>query len=121
MQQASLFPNMPSFESIFTQISSGRVKRVESSLNSGFPINFSDPTGTTLLMTACRCEQRRIVEVLVTRGADVNLQNELGNTALHICFLVKESEHIADFLIAHGADDTIKNFEDLTAYEVLPE
>jgi ankyrin repeat protein len=69
-------------------------------------------------MMACRSKQRRIVEILVTRGADVNMQNEVGNTALHFCFLERESDHISDFLIAHGADDSIKNFEDLTAYEV---
>lgn len=103
---------------MFAQITAGRVKRVEDSLNSGFPINCCDPNGTTLLMIACRNKHRRIVEVLVTRGADVNLQDDAGNTALHICFLVRGSESIADFLISHGADDSIRNGQDLTAYEV---
>ena len=52
---------------------------------------------------------KRIVEKLIIRGANVNHQNAQGNTALHFALAFDTQGMIGEFLIEHGADDTIEN------------
>ena len=49
----------------------------------GFPIEAEDTKGNTLLLVAAQNTNRRLIELLVSRGANVNQQNAQGNTALH--------------------------------------
>lgn len=75
----------------------------------------------TLLMIACQNNNRRIAKYLLGCDVNINAKNEKGNTALHICYQWV-SDHdlmevmirfnyttLAEFLIANGADETIKN------------
>lgn len=50
----------------------------------------------------------RIVEKCIANGENINLQNAMGNTALHIaCFMRRTL--IIELLLRNGADETIKN------------
>lgn len=49
-----------------------------------------------------------IVKLLIKLGANVNMQKERGNTALHAAIHYRNQE-IADLLIKHGALENIKN------------
>lgn len=60
-----------------------------------------------------------MVEMLVTRGANVNHQNAVGNSALHFSMSFDPEGQIGEYLIAHGADDTLENVEGLTPYDGL--
>jgi ankyrin repeat protein len=85
----------------------------------GFPINGEDGKGNTLLIIACQNSNKRMVEMLVARGANVNHQNAVGNTALHYCMSFDPEGQIGSYLISHGADDSIENIEGLTPYDGL--
>jgi hypothetical protein len=108
---------VPSLDTVFSQARNGRIKRVEESLNLGFPIDSEDEKGNTLLLVACQNSNRRLVEMLLVRGASINHQNASGNTALHFALTFDAEGQLGEYLIEHGADDTIDNIEGLTAYD----
>lgn len=62
---------------------------------------------------------KRIMEMLVDRGANVNHQNKTGNTALHYAMAYDPEGKIGEYLIEKGADDTIANAHGLTPYDGL--
>jgi ankyrin repeat protein len=102
---------------VFSQARNGRIKRVEESLNMGFSLEAEDEKGNTLLLVACQNSNRRLVEMLLVRGANINHQNAQGNTALHYALAFDASGQLGEYLIERGADDTIDNIEGLTPYD----
>ena len=72
----------------------------------------------TFLMVAVRQGQTQIVKYLIVKGANLDLQDKEGNTALHYAFKYncKESQGI---LIENGADEQIKNRDDLLPWQLL--
>ena len=55
--------------------------------------------------------------MLLIRGANINHQNGAGNTALHYALAFDQESGIGEYLISHGADDSIENIEGWTAYD----
>jgi len=110
---------VPDVETVFSQARNGRTKRVEDSLNQGFQIDLEDEKGNTLLLVAAQNSNMRLLEMLVLRGATINHQNAQGNTALHFALTFDAEGKIGEYLIEHGADDTIENVSGLTAYDGL--
>jgi len=112
---------VPTIDTVFSQARNGRNKRVEESLNLGFPIDTEDEKGNTLLLVAAQNSNKRLVEMLLVRGANVNHQNATGNTALHFALAFDAEGTLGEYLIEHGADDTIENLDGLTPYDgVVP-
>ncbi len=60
---------------------------------------------------------KRMVEMLLARGANINHQNTLGNTALHYAMAFDTDGLLGEYLIERGADDSLENGEGLTAYD----
>ncbi|EER10936.1 hypothetical protein Pmar_PMAR021416 [Perkinsus marinus ATCC 50983] len=60
------------------------------------------------LIETCQNNNRRIAKYLLGCDVNINAKNEKGNTALHICYQFNYTT-LAEFLIANGADETIKN------------
>ena len=114
MRRAGGPPDVPT---VFSQARNGRIKRVEESLNLGFPVDGEDEKGNTLLLVACQNNNRRLVELLLVRGANINHQNAQGNTALHFALAFDPEGLLGEYLIEHGADDTIENVEGLVPYD----
>jgi ankyrin repeat protein len=108
---------VPSLDTVFSQARNGRVKRVEESLNLGFQIDAEDEKGNTLLLVATQNSNKKLVEMLLLRGANINHQNALGNTALHFALAFDKEGAIGEYLIEHGADDSIENIQGLTPYD----
>ena len=77
--------------------------------------NIQDNNGNTPLHIAVGNDSFEITELLLTNGADPNIQDIGGNTPLHKLPNYK----IADLLIKHGADETIKNDQDKTWDEMV--
>lgn len=73
--------------------------------------------GNTLLMVAAQNNNKRIVKALLRRGADANIRNTNGDTALHHCFGLSYTD-LGQYLISKGgADDSVRNGRGLTPYE----
>eukprot|EP01038_Epipyxis_sp_PR26KG_P011234 gene11234-15074_t len=108
---------VPTLDTVFIQARNGRIKRVEESLNLGFGIESEDERGNTLLLIAAQNRNKRLVEMLLIRGANINHQNAQGNTALHFALAFDSEGILGEYLIEHGADDTIENIDGLTPYD----
>ncbi|GMF10557.1 unnamed protein product [Phytophthora lilii] len=106
-------------DTVFSLARNGRMKRLVESLDAGFPIDSEDDKGNTLLLLACQNVNQRMVELLVTRRANVNHRNAQGNTPLHFAMAYDGEGVLGEYLIAHGADDTIENNSGLTPYDGL--
>ena len=75
-----------------------------------------DNKGPTPLIIAASYGELDIIELLLDYGADPNLQDNWGNTALmNNAQDVAEDTYITQFLLDHGADPNIKNMVGDTA------
>ncbi|KAL0476365.1 hypothetical protein AKO1_004796 [Acrasis kona] len=92
---------------------------VDRLLSLGADVNFKASqndffTQVTALHTAAgrassiKKDLRPVLKTLLDHGADINAVCENGDTALHYAFK-NDSNNEAQFLIEHGADQTIKN------------
>ena len=77
-----------------------------------------DSKGNTLLLAAAQNGNKRIAKLALRKGANINLQNLTGQTALHFAFAYGY-EDLGNYLISKGADDSLTNAEGLTCYEGL--
>merc|ERR1711871_666777 len=110
---------VPDTETVFVQARNSRTKKVEDSLNLGFKVDTEDDKGNTLLILACQNCNKRLAEMLLIRGANVNHQNSQGNTPLHYAPAFDTEGQLGEYLIEHGADDTIENIDGLSPYDGL--
>lgn len=81
-------------------------------------LNAQDYHGNTALHHAVDKGDFDLVETLVEKGADFNVQNEEGDTTLHLAFLLTEENEkveIAEFLINKGADLNLQSIFGHTA------
>ena len=60
-------------------------------------------------MHAIKVGETKIVQLLLECGADVNLQDESGSTALMLAYTHKRN-HIVSVLLQNNADTQIKNW-----------
>ena len=74
-------------------------------------------TGNTLLIYSTQYNFKSLVEFLLLKGADPNIQNNFGNTALHIAFK-NDNVFIINLLLEHNADQKIKNNNDLLPWQM---
>ena len=92
----------------------GDVERVIRILDAGTGPNHSDSTGFhTPLTLAAYKHNTDVISLLITRGADVNLQNGMGNTPLHIATYSRQYD-CAKILLESGADQSITNSDGRT-------
>ncbi|KAG2823196.1 hypothetical protein PC111_g10328 [Phytophthora cactorum] len=85
-------------------------------LDQGVPVNSRDAFGNTLLSIACQNGLKRITKLALRRGANINSQNNRGNTALHFCFAYGYGDSLGAYLISKGADTTIENDDGMVCY-----
>jgi hypothetical protein len=62
------------------------IAHMEDALAEDIPINTADEFGNTLLILASQQGSKRMCKFLLRRGANINIQNLTGNTALHYCY-----------------------------------
>ena len=73
-------------------------------------MNALGPEGTTPLDDACLKGQRELVDLLLTRGAKVDLRNRAGATPLHDAALGGDAG-VVKMLLDHGADVNARDTE----------
>ena len=84
-------------------------------------VNDKDDITWTLLMTAIFYNRIDIIELLIEAGADVNIQNRRGETALHIAIKssYKNNKNIVELLLATGqCDVNLQNEDGYTAFRL---
>ena len=111
--------DVPPLDTVFSQARNGRLRRMEESLNAGFPVDAEDEKGNTLLLIAAQNRMKKMIELLLARAANINHQNGHGNTALHYAMAYDPEGVIGEFLIEKGADDTLENINGNSCYDGL--
>ena len=74
-----------------------------------------DGSGQTIMMFAAKLGNTNLVEKLLERGANANVQDYQGNTALHWAFKF-EFRQTQNLLINYGANQLIPNDQGLTPW-----
>lgn len=100
-----------------TAIITGNLEAVKQHIEAGTPINTKDQlSGSTPLITSVTFGNKAIAEALIDAGADLNLRNNDGATALHAAAFFCRIE-IVQLLIDAKADKNLKNNFGATARE----
>lgn len=82
-------------------------------------IDFYTDDGQSALIKAVQGGQAEAVELLIEHGADVNLQDSEGNSALHHLSRLQNQEAIFKILVSAGADLSLKNNAGQEARELI--
>ena len=97
-------PDIPIHEAVLF----GNIEDVKQHLTAGTDVNAKEEEeGMTPLIVAVGEGRKKIIELLIANGADVNAQSDMG-TPLHLAAGFGHNE-IAKLLIAKGADVNGKN------------
>lgn len=84
-----------------------------------YDIDYQDSSSkNTCLHVACQNGNKLMVKNLLRNGANMNVVNARGNTALHFAYAYGY-RGLGDYIISKGADDSIKNVDGLSCYEGL--
>ncbi|CEP03898.1 Ankyrin repeat domain-containing protein [Plasmodiophora brassicae] len=113
-----LLPAPLEIQSLWHLHTSKAFDAIQQSLRDGVDPDSRDATGHTLLVVAAQNGNRRLVKLALRYGADINRQNDAGNTALHYCFAFRFYP-LGEYLIGKGADDTLRNALGCTCYDGL--
>ena len=80
----------------------GNIKAIKQHIAAGTDVNAKGDGGLTPLLYATGGNYKKIVELLIAKGADVNAKdNRLQKTPLDVAIMRKHAE-IADLLRKHG-------------------
>jgi len=115
-QQAFVDPKEKGMKKALLAAKSNNIAEMEDALEDEVPINTADAFGNTLLILAAQQGSKRMCKFLLRRGANINMQSLVGNTALHYCFAYGFHD-LGHYLIGKGADDSIVNADGLTPFE----
>lgn len=90
-------------------------------IKAGADVNVADSTGETALLTAITDKSVEVVEELLNKGANPNVQSKSvgfpGNTPLHMAALNGLTKEV-ELLLHHGADPTVRNDEGQTPLDI---
>lgn len=106
---------VPALSALMAMARAGRTRKLEVFLRAGFNPDAEDEQGNTMLIVAAAHGHKRIVDLLLSRGADINHVNALGNSCLHyVCDPVRKQEIDAEgnleaYLLSRGADKYSRN------------
>lgn len=115
------FPKtVPTDAEIFKSARAGLTGKVECLLRLG-KASANDITmfGTTLLHSASKSGNMELVDLLIQEGADVNAQDEDGESPLHGAMARGDNYDVARRLIENGADLSCKAFDGRTPFHSI--
>lgn len=100
----------------FIRCKLGHADDVEECLDQEVAIENRDEHGNTLLIISAQQNDKKMLKLLLRRGADINAQNSTGNTALHYTNEYKFTA-LTEYILNKGGNDTLLNMKGLTCYE----
>ena len=101
---------------VFHAIEFNQIQVVEAYIKSHMlGSDVKDVYGNTLLSISAQFGCYDICNLLIREGANLNTQNQEGNTPLHYAIAYNMSA-IVDLLVESGAKETIKNKKRLTCW-----
>ncbi len=92
--------------SIFDMARENKIQAIASLLDQGIPVDLTDAKGDTLLILAAYHEHQELVQLLVSRGANLNALNDRGQTPLS-CSVFRNNLPITKVLLDAGADSLL--------------
>jgi ankyrin repeat protein len=102
---------------IQTAVVTGNLDAVKQHIAAGSDLNVKDPFGgSSPLISATVFGKTEIAKALIDAGADIDIENNDGSTALHTAAFFCRPE-IVKMLLDKGADKTIRNKYNSTAYD----
>ncbi len=88
-------------------VKNNNLEYVKKALDNGADINTKDGMGNTPLFIAASCDYEEVALELVALGADINMANHYGGTALSVSAYKKNREDIVKALFNAGADYSV--------------
>ncbi|CDS04060.1 hypothetical protein LRAMOSA07015 [Lichtheimia ramosa] len=88
----------------------GQLARVKELIEDGMDVNSHDEFGYTAMHAAVSYNQKEIIEYLLEKNANINIEDFEKDTPLYVA----ESAEMAQFLLDHGADANHKNEDGIT-------
>ena len=109
---------MEEFEALASMIRNCKIDLLLSHFEERQAVNYRESsTGNTLLHVACQNGNKRAIKCCLRQGADLNAQNNHGNTPMHFLIMYGYYE-LSEYVKTKGADDSILNRDGLTCYEL---
>lgn len=90
-------------EGTFDLARQGRTAELGEMIDAGVPVDVRNPRQDTLLIVATYAEHAETVADLIARGADLNVVNANGQTAVS-CAVFRRNEPLLRTLLDAGAD-----------------
>ena len=87
-------------------------------LDGGADVNARSDGGNTALMEAGHKGLTKVVELLLAKGASVDLQNKYGETALMVSCLEGAEPAVGRALLDAGADKDLRDIDGFTAFDL---
>uniref|UniRef100_A0A7S3DEF4 Uncharacterized protein n=1 Tax=Palpitomonas bilix TaxID=652834 RepID=A0A7S3DEF4_9EUKA len=104
-------------EKAFQLIRHGHAQEVQELLDTKkIDIHEPDADGNKLIHASCHAGNKKILKILLRRGADINSVNDLKQTPLHFAIGLNYKS-LSEYLIRKGADLTIRNIYGLAPSE----
>lgn len=104
---------------LFSAVVLGNISAIKTILQRNADVNSRvKETGMTPVMMAVKVKNAQVLRYLITSGADINLQNNEGQTALHISCILGLDEMFA-ILIKSGANISIIDKKNHHAMEYI--
>ena len=99
---------------IFSYARHNKYAELETLFIEGLNPDSKDQNGNTILIIAAQNDNKRIVKLALRYGAQINMQNSMGNTALHFSSEYKYI-NVSNYLIQKGADPNLINLRGIKA------